>query len=240
MNENGVSAASGTEQTEHLTSPTTSSSPVPITVTTQAPAPTTVSTTLPVAIPPTTTTSGPTPVTAPSSGDVSDRLLYLSSPGSGDVASQLVLPLSDESPPALDVVPNYDTDRDHEPGLTLERGSSSQRFRWDIAHAVELRGAVAVQLHATAADNRGPFTLDVALRSCRASVCTDIASRRESTISPSQGFSAITFDLGVVDLTVGAGDAIELVIAAPAESGGDVWLAYDATVAPSRFVYART
>ncbi len=83
----------------------------------------------------------PTPAPTPASPGF---VFYLSSPGSGDVSSQLVLPLSVESPQGAALVPNYDTDRDSEAGLLLKHDSGSgseQRFRWDVPEPVALRGA---------------------------------------------------------------------------------------------------
>ena len=119
--------------------------------------------------------------------------------------------------------------------LKHDSGSGSeQRFHWDIAQAVALRGAVVVELFATGKNNNGPFTLDVWLRSCRGSECTDLAYRRQTSDSPDQGFASMTFDLGTIDTVLAAGDALEIVIVAPTESGRHVWLAYDTAVAASR------
>jgi HD domain len=186
---------------------------------------------------PVTTAATPAPVqsTPASPGFV----FYLSSPGSGDVVSQLVLPLSVESPvPAP--VPNYDTDRDDDVGLLLRHDSGSgsqQRFHWNIAEPVALRGSVMVELFATGKNNNGPFTLDVWLRNCRGSVCTDLAYLRHTSNSPDQGFTSMTFDLGTIDTVLAAGDSLELMIAAPTESGRHVWLAYDTAGAASRMVF---
>ena len=194
---------------------------------------------------PVTTAPAPAPVvsTAASTPASPGFVFYLSSPGSGDVASQLVLPLSVESPPVVAPVPNYDTDRDNDAGLLLKHDSGSgseQSFRWDIPQPVALGGAVVVELFATGKNNNGPFTLDVWLRSCRGSDCTDIAYGRQTSNSPDQGFASMTFDLGTIDTVLAAGDALELVIGAPTESGRHVWLAYDAAAAASRIVFVRS
>lgn len=229
LDDNGVTSAAGTEQSA---TPTT---PVPSTFTTPPRSAAT-------STAPTTTTVPAQPSTVPLTSMMSDNVFYLLSPGPGDVPSQAVLQLGIELPPELALVPNYDTDRDDEPGLTLEHASDSrreQRFRWDTAQTIHLRGAITVQLHATGRNNSGPFTLDVRMRSCRGADCTDIANRRESTISPEQGFASITFDLGPIDAVLAAGDALELLITVPTESASDVWLAYGATVAASRFNFVQ-
>ena len=155
------------------------------------------------------------------------------------MASQLVLPLSVDSPVGA-AVPNYDIDRDQDAGLLLKHNSGSgseQRFHWDITQPVALRGAVVVELFATGKNNNGSYTLDVWLRSCSGSGCTDLAYRREAADSPDQGFAPLAFDLGTIDTVLAAGDALELVIVAPTESGRHVWLAYDTAVAASRVVF---
>jgi hypothetical protein len=228
-----VSAAAAIEEAASPTTPTTRE---PTTVTILQPSPPATTTT-------TTTTAAPAPGTTRSTDALTDVVVFLTSPGAGDVASQPVLPLGLDVPPVLPVVPNYDTDRDSDPGLTLTRDSDAQReqrFRWEITQEVRLDGPAAVQLHATGAHNRGPFTLDVGLRSCRGSECNDIASRRESTISPGQGFATITFDLGRIDVALTPGDTVELVIGVPPDSASDVWLAYDTTATASRFAFVET
>ena len=47
----------------------------------------------------------------------------------------------------------------------------------------------------------------------------------------------MTFDLGAIDTVLAAGDALEVVVSAPTESGRHVWLAYDTAVAASRVVF---
>ncbi|HWM22189.1 MAG TPA: HD-GYP domain-containing protein [Ilumatobacteraceae bacterium] len=193
-------------------------------------------------VPPPTAGPDTTPATtAPvvSTPPSNDFVFYLSSPGSGDVASQLVLPLTVDSPAAA-AVPNYDTDRDNDAGLLLKHDSgpeSEQRFHWDTAQAISLRGAVMVELFATGRNHNGSFALDVWLRSCRGSVCTDLAYRRQVADSPDQGFGPMTFDLGTIDAVLAAGDALELVILTPTASGRHVWLAYDTAAAASRIVF---
>ena len=163
---------------------------------------------------------------------------YLASPGSGDVASQSVLLLSVDQPPALASVPNYDTDRDNDTGLLLKHNSgaeSEQLFRLELTQAVQLRGAVPVELFASARHSNGSFTLDVRLRSCRGTDCTEIAYRRVTATSTGAGFVSMAFDLVPIETALEAGDVLELVISVP-NSGRHVWLAYDTAAAASRIV----
>ena len=125
-------------------------------------------------------------------------MFYLSSPGSGDVASQPVLLLSLDQPPVLASVPNYDTDRDDDTGLLLKHNSGSeseQLFRLELTQAVQLQGVIPVELFASARNSNGSFTLDVRLRSCRGTDCTEVAYRRVTATSTGVGFVSMTFDL---------------------------------------------
>ena len=67
-----------------------------------------------------------------------------------------------------------------------------------------------------------------------------LAYGRQTSDSPDQGFAAMTFDLGTIDTVLAAGDALEVVVAAPTESGRHIWLAYDTVAAASRVVFVRT
>jgi hypothetical protein len=167
-------------------------------------------------------------------------VLYLLSPGTGDVASQPVLALGAEAPPAVSPVPNYDTDRDNDTGLLLKQNSGSesvQSFRWEVAGSLHVRGAVTVELHATARNQSGPFALDVRLRICRGAACTEIGYGRASAESPDDGYGVLEFDLGAIDVALLPGDAVELVIEVPFDSPHHVWLAYDTAATPSRFTF---
>jgi hypothetical protein len=156
------------------------------------------------------------------------------------VSSQPVLPLSTEAPPVLAPVPNYDVDRDNDTGLLLKHNSQTQNeqpFRWTTDGGLRLRGTVGVELDATAKNHTGPFTLDVRLRACRRAACTDITYGRQSADSPADGYASLVFDLGVIDVELLAGDAIELVVVAPPDSNHQVWLAYDTAATASRVSY---
>jgi hypothetical protein len=165
-------------------------------------------------------------------------VFYLASPGSGDVVSQPVLLLSVDQPPVLASVPNYDTDRDNDTGLLLKHDSGSeseQLFRLELTQAVHLQSAIPVELFASARNSNGSFTLDVRLRGCHGTDCTEIAFGSATATSTGVGFVSMTFDLVPIDTVLHAGDVLELVISVPT-SGHHVWLAYDTAAAASRIV----
>ncbi|HEX4983912.1 MAG TPA: HD-GYP domain-containing protein, partial [Ilumatobacteraceae bacterium] len=192
----------------------------------------------PPATPPATDPPPTAPTTAAPPTPIQDgTVIYLSSPGSGDVESRTVLPLSVDQPPVLASVPNYDTDRDNDAGLLLKHDSgpeSEQLFRLELMQAVHLRGVIPVELFASARNNNGSFTLDVRLRSCRGTDCTEVAYERVTATSTGIGFVSMAFDLVPIDTVLSAGDALELVISVPT-SGHHVWLAYDTSATASRF-----
>jgi hypothetical protein len=149
-----------------------------------------------------------------------------------------VLPLSFDPPPVLGSVPNYDTDRDNDTGLLLKHDSGSeseQLFQLQLTQEVQLRGVIPVELFASARNSNGSFTLDVRLRACRGTDCTELAYKRVAATSTGVGFVSMTFDLVPAETVLAAGDTLELLISVPT-SGHHVWLAYDTAAAASRIV----
>jgi hypothetical protein len=208
--------------------------------TTDPPATTTTTAIVPVDTTPepastTTVVTIATTTTVPVVPVVGDTTMFLTSPGSGDAVSQAVLPLTTGD--VVDAsVANYDTDRNGDPGLTLFRGSS-QRFRWDVTQAGRLQGAAAVVLHATGKYHHGEFLLDAWLSLCRGDTCETIGSARAQGETPADGWDELTFELGLIDVELASGDALELKVEVPGESEHHVWLAYDSLQTPSRFTF---
>ena len=179
--------------------------------------------------------------------------LYLTSPGSGNVASQPVLPLTTGVPNGSSS-PNYDTDRNGNPWLTLKPGdppaTAAQRFEWLASSPVRFRGTTGATLWLT-----GPapgllqsrnLVVDVELRRCAAGVCSTIATDGGSSSGPVLNllgiivvWTPVTLDFGAIDVVLAPGESLELVVTARTGSD-DVWLAYDASAAQSRFDFVQT
>jgi hypothetical protein len=213
---------------------------------TTAPATTAPATTAPTTAPPTTTTT--TTIAPPT--PMPDLTLYLTSPGTGNVASQPVLPLTTGVPNASSS-PNYDTDRNGNPWLTLTPGdppaTAAQRFEWVAGSLVRFEGTAGATLWLT-----GPapgllqsrnLVIDAQLRRCSAGVCSTIATSGGSSSGPVLDllgvlvvWNPVSLNFGAIDVVLGAGESLELVVAAGAGSD-DVWLAYDASAAQSRFTF---
>ena len=235
--------------TPPTTAPATGSAttaPPAATPTTAPPTTTTTTTTT------TATTTTTTTTTVPGPAPMGDQTLYLTSPGSGSVASQALLPMATGVPNASGT-PNYDTDRNGDPWLTLEPGgppaTAAQRFEWVAGSLVRFRGTAGATLWLT-----GPapgllqsrnLVVEVELRRCVAGVCTPIAIRSATSSGPFLDllglvvWSPARLNFGAIDVVLANGESLELVVAAGAGSD-DVWLAYDSTAAPSSFDFQQT
>jgi hypothetical protein len=174
-----------------------------------------------------------------------DMTLYFTSPGTGDLARQRYLTLTTESPvsPLSPPVPDYGGDG--EPGLTLKdetglgQEESEQSFRWDASQAVQFRGTVNVVLHAKRRISDGPFMLDVRLRICGGTDCTEIKYQQVSSDQLGEDYVTLNPEFGSIDIELAAGEALELLIGAPPE-GRQVWLAYDTAFTPSQLTSRQT
>jgi hypothetical protein len=149
--------------------------------------------------------------------------------------------------------PNYDTDRNGNPWLTLKPGdppaSASQRFEWRAGSLVRFRGTAGATLWLT-----GPapglfqsrnLDVDVELRRCAAGACTALATRSATSSGPFLDvlgivvWSPVTANFGAIDVVLANGESLELVVTARAGSD-DVWLAYDTSDARSSFDFQQT
>ncbi len=229
------------ETTPPVTTPPVTTAPVTTAPGTTAPATTAAPATTPATTaPPPTTTATTAPPTA-----MQGLTLYLTSPGTGDVAWQRYLPLTTEFPlsPLLPPVPDYDADGEMGRTLKHQAGSdnaeSEQSFRWDAPQTVRFRGTVDVVLYGRRRNATGPFMLDVWLRSCRGTDCTEIKYQQASANPILPGYVTLNLDLGSIDAVIAAGDSLEFLIAAPASSN-HVWLAYDTPLTPSQLVFQPT
>jgi hypothetical protein len=176
----------------------------------------------------------------------STGILSLASPSVGDQVSQPVLDLVPAAAPQNPgPVPNYDTDRNDDPGLTIRptpQGLTTtepdgvQAWRFPAA-ITELQGSATLELFITAADASGPgrlivragvFDCDAAREACVRLVHDTVSGRPEAGT-----FVPFTFNLAVPATTLAAGHGFELRVAAISGSMSDVWIAYDTADAPS-------
>jgi HD-GYP domain-containing protein (c-di-GMP phosphodiesterase class II) len=186
----------------------------------------------------TSPTSTSTTTTAP---PPTGLVLRLASSGAGDVSSSPTLPLViGGSAQNAGAVPNYDTDRNSDPGLTLQPAgaapldsASAQRFSFTPTEPMQLGGPASLRLTLGDAGLDGDaVTVIVGVYDCtQAGSCTLLASDTESLSAA--GFQSVVFDLGDIDRTIPSNRRLQLRVATTDASSGDVWLLYDYTSAPS-------
>ena len=237
---------------------TTTSASTPTSTTITSPATTSVVTTVrspssPTTVRPRTTT--PAPVGAPPTSNATTTTLpsdpnrlTLASPQVGDVFAQPVLPMLGRGPINGAPLPNYDYDRNEQPGLTLQRSSGDldvtdvraiQRWSWTLP-AERTLAASEVQLWASGS---GVTTTDdilvvrVGLYACdnAGSACALIADDETPFAATAATFRGIAFDLTPVGpVSLGAGQVIEVRVAVLNGSATDVILAYDSVEFPAQ------
>lgn len=214
---------------------TTTAVPVAETTTTTA-APTTTTTAAPTT---TTTASTTTTTSAPPSGQV----LYLKNPGTGDSSAQFFKALSSSG---LDDTsqPNFDTNRDSLPGLSLAATSSGwgesdlariQRFGFNPS-GDELDGPASATVYLATETDRtaSPVPVRISINDCNAIYqgCTILSDRVVSVGNPvAGGFQGFTVDFGTIAHDFGGGR--RLVLALITEEGETVHTGFDATPNPS-------
>lgn len=171
----------------------------------------------------------------------------LASSGPGDVASQPVLDLVVGRAPQNATLPNYDTDRNADPGLTilrslqvLESTDPAQRQVWALpADVVEVPATATLSLGVAPAGVAAPgaeMHVRAGLYDCDATrtVCLRVVRDTLTVLATTGTFTSLTFDLspGVVT-PLAAGHRLELRFAAVFTSDVDVWIAYDSADHPS-------
>lgn len=195
-----------------------------------------------VTTPSTTTTSTTTTVPATTTTTLPPRFSgtwLLGSPSPGDVASQEVLSLVSR-PVQNAVLPNFDTDRDAQPGLTIRRGGALelgdptrlQRFRLVPGH-VRVDGNASVHLHVAPAGLLiDSMRVEVALMVCYApgyTTCIELSSARKDFVGLLSLYQAVDVNLGPVSRTIAAPHSLEVWVVAHSSSSRDLLLAYDTT-----------
>lgn len=191
-------------------------------------------------IPPTTIT--PTTTIATTTTTAPPRLTgtwLLGSSAAGNVASQEVLPLAARS--ALNgSLPNFDTDRNAQAGLTIRRGGSLslgdatrlQRFRMEPGN-VRLDGTASVRLYAAPAGLLlDSMRVAVALVECSGAAlnsCSVISSASSNFTGLLTLYQAIDVSLGAVSEHISSTHSLEVWVVADSSSSRDLLLAYDTT-----------
>jgi HD-GYP domain-containing protein (c-di-GMP phosphodiesterase class II) len=252
---------------------TTTTSTVPPTSTTESPTTTSSSTTTAppstTVAPPasTTTTTISSTTTAPSTSTTSDTtisptttsitttvpptpgVLVLASPGSGDRASQPLLDLEAERPAQNPVLPNYDTDRNPDPGLTLVASPAmllttdplgAQTWLFP-ASSTTVDGTVSLDLWIAPEGPPGPgqFEVRAGIFDCDAdrTSCTRLVFDTQAIASTAGVFVPANFDLTIGAPYVAApGNRLELRVATHSGSSNDAWIGYDAVGMPAQLV----
>ena len=177
-------------------------------------------------------------------------VLVLASPGPGDQVSQPVLDLAADRSPRNAVLPNYDTDRNTDPGLTVIGSPATlmtsnpdgvQVWRFPESFTT-IDGTVRLDLWIAPIGPPTPgqfrvragfFDCDLARTSCTRIVRDTLTLDGEDGV-----FAPVAFDLtiGPDPYVVGPGRRMELRYATLTGSSNDSWIAYDAVDTPSRLV----
>ena len=206
-----------------------------------------VSTTTTVVLASTTSASPTTTPAATTTGPAAPTQLsgtwMMGSSGVGDVASQAVLPLVNRSAlnPSL---PNFDTDRDTQPGLRIQRAgwgtvpdpARMQRFRLEQSTNANIDGRVSVRLYAAPAGlGIGSITIGVAVARCSTvnDSCQEVTRASAIFVGVLNGYQAVDIDLGDLNTSVSATEVLEVWITAEKPSTRDLLLAYDTVGYPS-------
>ena len=191
---------------------------------------------------PTTTTPAAT-TTEPASLTQLSGTWMMGSSGVGDVASQAVLPLANRS--ALNQsLPNFDTDRDTQPGLRIRRGgwgtvpgpARMQRFRLEQAMNVNIDGLVSARVYAAPAGlGVGSMSIGVAVARCSTvnDSCEELTRASAIFVGVLTGYQAVDIDLGDLNASFSATEVLEVWITAESPSTRDLLLAYDTVGYPS-------
>ncbi len=237
------------------TSTTTSPAVVPTTTTTTAPPvdSTTTTTTSPstapatpptttVATPPASTTIAPTTTTEPVMYAFASPVYLESRVGGADTFSFLDGKLSDGA------LPNYDQDRDDDPGLLLKKGDGigeidpAKRHRfWAPTNGGVLLGVPEVEIWVSTKDHTIDKTgvVIASLEDCSASKadCTTIATGTAAFDQADFGteFGRLRISMTALDHELGPARSIMLNLFVHDGSEDDLWFAYGTTEYPGSF-----
>ncbi len=219
---------------------TTAAGTTSIATSTTAPQ-TTIATTTTTTLQTTTTTTTPTTTTtAPPT-----VAWEFASGGPGDTSSQAFLSLDGSLQNGT--LPNYDTDRDSDPGLMIKKGdglgesdlSKIQRWRSDAGGSRLLGWGTLTIFAATkdfASGKTGRFAIGLFDCDGSGSNCSALATQSASFDQANFGgnFGAVTVNFGSIDHTFASGRTLVLKLATASDSDDDLWFAYGTNTYPAR------
>jgi len=170
----------------------------------------------------------------------------IAAPAVGDVASQPVLALDPDRAPRNATLPNYDTNRNTDPGLTILQSSTwlvstdpTEVQAWAFPDAQrELPATVSATFFvapATAPSAGDELHVRAGIFRCNGprTSCTRLRAETLVVVAPGTAFTSVRFDLSGAAVTIPGGFTLELRFAVPDSSDLDAWVAYDAVPFPS-------
>jgi hypothetical protein len=169
----------------------------------------------------------------------------LTSGAVGDAVAQPVLDLIAAASPQHAALPNYDIDRNPDPGLTLvgspqvlESSDPAARQVWRLPAdltVVPATGSLTLWVAPVAAGPGDEIQIRAGLFDCDAARSACVRLVRDTLVVPATGgFAPLVFDLSAGTATpLAPGRRAELRVAVLSTSDVDVWLAYDAVDYPA-------
>ena len=211
--------------------------------------PTTAAPTTTTTVPTTTTTAAPTttttvPTTTTTTGAAA--AYHLKNPHTGDTSHQLFKTLGSGLDDAAQ--PNFDTDRDSIPGLSLQptgeadpwadEHDMAEIMRFGLTPVASLGGPAQLTVFVAATTDLGasPATLRVALSDCNSIYqdCTNLAESSVQVANPvSGGFAMATVDFGSIPNHSFAGPGRRLVVRFITQGTETLHVGFDSSENPS-------
>lgn len=171
------------------------------------------------------------------------------SAGLGDTVSQPILDLAAATAPRNVTLPNYDIDRNDDPGLTLiasagvlRSSDPAARQVWHLPadlDVVPADGSLTLWVAPLAAAPGDELHIRAGLFDCDAARLRCDRLVRDTLVVPATaGFAPLVFDLSLGSATpLAPGHRAELRVAVPSASDVDVWIAYDTVDHPAALTF---
>jgi signal peptidase I len=173
---------------------------------------------------------------------------FLNTFGTGDRVSTPILGMSLPYP-SQTTLPNYDTNRNTSPGLTIARGTGLnetdpakvQRWAFLASSSLTLSGTARLTMWTAMPgfSTTKAGTVEARLYDCNGSMsnCTAFGNAATVTGTPwstvTGGWTSKTWDFGPVNRTINANRVLEVRVAVTTASADDIMFAYDTTAHPS-------
>jgi hypothetical protein len=149
--------------------------------------------------------------------------------------------------PISDSLPNYDPNRDSDPGLMLQKSADgwaendSKKYQMWVSSSegMEINGQVTLNFWSAMKDFEDDKVglVEAFLLDCSPGgggcVLIDQASRESDPWNPSETWVSKTIDFGVVTYSIAADRSLALKLVVGDDSDDDMWFAYDTTSYPS-------